>query len=154
MNRIRAHLFAALALLSSEAAAQAGRTPTDIDLKAGYCLAADRAQLESIQAASGVNATGSGDGTTKSAVADLTKQLSDDIARLSAYINPKLALLNGPVLLSAADRGIADVAAADAETTACRTGANGNFQAFSECLQSAPATARFRSCKGATFLPF
>ncbi|MDR3444688.1 hypothetical protein [Dyella sp.] len=150
----RAHLFSALVLLPLGVTAQTGRTPTDIDLKAGYCLAADRTQLENIQAASAGNSAASVDDEARKVMAGVNKQLSDDIERLAAYINPKLALLNGPILISAADRGIADVATAHAETTVCREGSKANLEAFSQCLQQAPASTRLRTCIGAPFLPY
>ncbi|MET3652462.1 hypothetical protein [Dyella japonica] len=151
MKTARACLILALALTPMASLAQIRRLPTDTELKAGYCVAVERTQLENLQAATH---NGGADRADAEQQAAAIKALSDDVKRLDAYLSPKYWSIEPKPLSEAAGRGLADLESSDAEPTTCRPSAVGQGALPAQCAAQAPASTRLRSCIGAPFLPY
>lgn len=128
--------------------AQEARPPSDVELRAAYCLAVDNAQLAVFTS----NRTAEINPAAKEYLEKQVSALTSDIARLNAYVLPKLQYLDQFAIAGAASRGRADVETAVKEAGQCMSAPNP--AAAQACELAAPAGARTRACKGATFLPY
>lgn len=91
--------FVTVAWLATCTAASAQAPPTDIDLKAAYCIEANRQLL----------AHQSGADTTPAAMAEIIREASDHLDRLQGYLLPRLPNLDALPLLAAGKQAESDV---------------------------------------------
>jgi len=108
-------------------------SPTEIDLKAAYCIQANQALL----------AEQSGQEPKSLALAQMTSDTRDHIDRLQGYLLPRLPELDALPLLAASRRADVDIAKLKSLAGSCRR------QAISECGAGGGAQClfeRYHSC--------
>lgn len=152
------HVILPAVAASSAICAAADQMPTDVELKASYCLAIKRsgvAMLRSVlaqlQQNSPVWATTSSD----------LARTENDLKRLQSYMVPKLGHLDSTALLLARRRADDDMAAFMPQANACLdrcasvTMGTPKWQVCSDkCRADDPLIARIDSCNKLDWLPF
>ncbi len=99
-------MIGALALQAS--ALPPGRTPTDVELKAGYCIKVLQSEQSGTEAAL---KTPSSDARITAALQAGYADTAERLARLRAYLVPRALTLEAVALTAALQRGEADAAA-------------------------------------------
>lgn len=135
--------------------------PTDVELRAAYCVPVMQNKVQSAEATAAAYPAG----PMKDAGVESAAQATDDLNRLRAYIVPKLQYLDSQALLIANTRGQQDVAIAATAHRACFARcepANNPNAAFSpkyltclgSCQRESPAILRTGGCTPLNWLPF
>jgi hypothetical protein len=139
------------------------RPPTDTELKATYCLGISQAQLQAIGPLDDLvrNAPPS---EAKDKALQQHRDIEQRLARLRAYILPRLGSVDAVALKVASDRAATDIRLAEDDanrlSAACRaTSATTEAEAAAvlECVQRASPTevsTRMKSCNDTSWLPF
>ena len=151
---LRVCLLVPIAFVHPIAEAQIGtqnmmQPPTDIDLKAAYCLGVTRAQSAAV---SSVDLRGFQQ-DTRALIDKHAQELKIQDQRLLSYLVPRSIYLDVTGLLTANNRGKADVKASFDLPGECERACK-DRECWATCWKEAPVSLRTKSCKGATFLPF
>lgn len=161
MKTTSAAVLANLLLLSNSYAQQQFRLPTDVELKAGYCVTVTNAAIALGEQAV-ANTT---DQDLRRSMDRTFKDARDRQARLRAYLEPRMASMEIDLapLLAAMKRGEIDAATLQREmwntldrcTPTCPPMAS---QQGAECVTACwfrdPLTQRVQSCAKLDWLPF
>jgi len=127
--------------------------PSDIDLKAAYCIEANKAIL----------AEQSGQDPKPLALAQMASDTRDHINRLQGYLLPRLPDLDALPLLAASQRAQGDIAQLKNLASSCQRrainecGTNGGAQCLVESYHSCTKGElldRLQSCTNLNWLPF
>ena len=135
------------------------RTPSDIELKASYCVPVARNMVELLTKVPALP-DAEGQKIAANAIADARDRLN----RLQAYLAPRLSQLDSLSMLAAMKRGEADIARSDAKAAGMRDACEGTCktgtvnlawaQCMTECYRRDETLARIQSCNNLTWLPF
>ena len=127
--------------------------PSDIDLKAAYCLETNRAIL----------AEQSGQDPKPPALAQMTSDANDHINRLQSYLLPRLPELDALPLLAASKRADMDIARLKSVANSCQqraitdcgagSGAKCLVESYQACTRG-ELLDRVQSCTNLNWLPF
>lgn len=144
-------------------------TPSDIDLRSAYCLPiVKNAAIKSREMASQMSVAVPAnelDARVTASVAKTARERQDELARLQAYLIPKLTL-DSTALVLAMDRGQTDLGQIDGVATACAKQCPGSepptdraeldrrLSCINTCFESYPASQRVRTCFPVNWLPF
>ena len=121
------------------------RLPTDVELKATYCIAVIKELL----------AVMGSDKAPSQLIQDSIKNSSNDLRRLQLYILPRTTDIEPISLLAAVEAGQSDVRQSTENTRTCNARFNQIPQdQYQKCMFGNPVDAKIRSCYGAAFLPF
>lgn len=147
--------------LSVASHAQGITGPTDVELKAAYCIPVLQANIKMVAEFSEklVGSTNDVDRRVLGQLAESRTKLDDDLKRVRAYVLPKLAGSNGGEYLTgfsaATQRGNADVEASKAAVTRCGAACPQiDLQCVQACLARNPANLRVQVCHAIDWLPF
>jgi hypothetical protein len=140
--------------------ALAGASPSDIDLRASYCVAIVKNRA---QTAGNMAARMAPDHPARSQIEDSVKRSSDDLARLRSYLAPKMQNVVPEEMLLALQRGERDARAISQVSRACAARCeneldngrpNAKWLACTDrCLAADPLSVRLASCKTLDWLP-
>lgn len=158
---IGAIVLGALVATQTLSIAYAQRTPTDIELKAAYCLTMNQGMVTALgQLPHDDSATG------KYAV-NATAEANDRLNRLKLYVVPRLSALEPLALAGAMKRGEVDYETYKRTandllskcSNGCGVNADGSWQektasCANSCLARDPLWVRFQSCVDINWLPF
>jgi hypothetical protein len=122
--------------------------PTQVDLKAAYCLSVVKAMVAEEQAMATADQSNP---AALQALQPAIKDWSSRLDRLQAYVQPRTLVVEPTGMLLAMKRGQVDIDTAfkDSDACAAHTGA-----AAEACVAKSEAIARTRTCANLDFLPF
>jgi len=158
MKLLRGVLAVAASVLALGAAHAQVRIPTDIELKAAYCVKVVQGQIALYQSLPQISQEG------EKIKADSIRAAEDRLNRLKLYVMPRMSVLDPTAMLAAMKRGETDFATKtdDAVDETCdktcqfkaKPGGE-SARCFSDCLAlHDPRVARLQSCANINWLPF
>ncbi len=162
MRRKPALVAAVAATVLAFEAAHAQRIPTDIELKAAYCLKVTQASVAELGRIAPTDAA------MEKMKGNALRNANDRVNRLQLYLVPRMQALEPTAMIGAMNRGEADAAnyfrrveeIADKCTTSCQlAGATGEakdkaVRCFTACIGSDELLTRISSCPKLNWLPF
>ena len=136
--------------------------PDDVEQKASYCLAVLKLQYSEIEAIE-AKVTHATDPDAKqvleTAAIKLKKPIDDNIDRIQSFLLPRTQYLEPTAILSAYNRGEADVRRQREESQARKCAdkcKNTGFseQCIGECMEADELNRRIFQCRDLSFLPY
>jgi len=138
-----------VAMAATSAGAQiANPMPSDVDLKAAYCMATIRSQIADI---SGIAML---ENDQRQAANNYLVDAKRSLERINMYLIPRMQFLEPSGLVLAAKSAEQDRGATTAFVGQCIANCGANSACYQSCMSQNAAGDRLASCKGATFLPF
>jgi hypothetical protein len=152
------YLIALLALLVTSAHAQQTQPPSDVDLKAAYCIAVTRASIVVMQ---NQLPNMPDDEKLKAVLQQQVSRKQTDLNRLQSYLFPKFSYIDPTGLALAAQRGNVDQQLAVKQFGMCIERCSGKISSREQwiacdasCDREEPATSRIKTCDQIDWLPF
>lgn len=125
-----------------------GQLPSDIDLKAAYCLPI-------VRSASQITIDENLPESWRNSVREQKDMGVVNLRRLNLYLVPRLSQLDVMPLIGANKSAEEDMERIKAEIAACYKGTGTTRDAYLKCLEiETEAKKRLRSCNALSFLPF
>lgn len=141
MSRLIFMLFFCAAIATAQ-----GQLPSDVDLKAAYCIPVARV-------ASQTNVTENMPESFKNNLRDIKNNGDINLRRLNLYLLPRLSQLDVMPLIGASKSAEEDLARSDADFMKC--GSMSTDKDVLGCIAvETEAVKRVRSCNVLSFLPF
>ena len=143
-------------VLASAAAVAQSRAPTDIELKAGYCLGVAKSQIDIVP-------LGDFPLAIQTQLDKFKADATDRSNRLKAYLVPKLDVVDFTGIFAATSRAKVDIDLSrnDPEVTACilqcleKSSAKDRLEICTKtCTSGIERYSRIESCKILNWLPF
>ena len=147
-----------IALISfalTASSAQAVQLPSQVDLKAAYCISVKQSQIAPFNEFSGIpNLT---DDLKQMATASAEK-LNSDLRHLQRYLLPRLEYLDSSAIEAAMQQAKEDLPLASLDSNAClflcsRDGKQG-VGCLTNCSEKSGVLTRIKTCNDLSFLPF
>lgn len=159
LRRMLRHL-ATMLLFPIAALAQNRMPPTDIDLKASYCLGITESRITNWQDYVKTEQTEE----LKALMQKASASAENDLNRLKSYIFPKIGYLDATGLIAAKERAYADFRDVLRQRGVCRERcptaglSHKDMDKWNRCIDTCnaeePAVARAKTCDRVDFLPF
>ena len=153
----------AVSVLLGVGNANAQRLPTDVELKAAYCVKVVQNAVEVGKRASAETATSP---SAKAFTDQLLKDSQDRLARLQSYLEPRMSSLEPVSMTAAMKRGESDAAnyeqeywkIADQCDCPSLVGPSGELsplaaKCLDECVSQNPLVERIQACRNLNWLP-
>jgi hypothetical protein len=142
-------------MLVSGVEAEAQELPSEIDLRAAYCLSVVQHQVSTAKAS-----IADGDPDLKEVLAAILTELTENLRRLRLYLLPRLSHLDTLGLFAAMKRGKEDVVKSDTYHHACDDKCDSlrdtrsRVSCSQKCHDANPFTPHLRTCGDLSWLPF
>ena len=146
-----------LALISfalTASSAQAVELPSQVDLRAAYCISANKSAIAAFNGLSGIpNFT---DKDKQSITAQLGK-LNSDLRHLQRYLIPRIKYLDSSAIEAAMQQAKEDLSPSldeDACIMSCSQGGIEAAACSTKCFGESGVSTRVKTCSDLSFLPF